>query len=154
MALTTAARRRSISQVGVVAVSELVRRRPIMLIGTLLAHRVLSDCLLSSEEASDEEEPAAPDEAPSAPSRGVEEPMSGAMIAAIGVYKNFISPLLPPACRFLPTCSQYGVQAIREFGPCRGALLTGWRLLRCSPIGGRGYDPPRWPPVPYGYGSY
>jgi putative membrane protein insertion efficiency factor len=82
------------------------------------------------------------------------EPMSAAMIASIGVYKNFISPLLPPACRFLPTCSQYGVQAIEEFGPCQGSILTAWRLLRCSPIGGKGYDPPKWPPVSYWYSSY
>lgn len=57
---------------------------------------------------------------------------------SIGFYKNFISPLLPPACRFLPTCSQYGVQAIEEFGPTKGAILTAWRLLRCSPFGGKG----------------
>lgn len=81
-------------------------------------------------------------------------PLTSAMVATIGVYKNFISPLLPPACRFLPTCSQYGVQAIEEFGPAKGAILTAWRLLRCSPFGGKGYDPPRWPPVEYAYGSY
>jgi putative membrane protein insertion efficiency factor len=80
--------------------------------------------------------------------------LSSAMIATIGVYKNFISPLLPPACRFVPTCSQYGVQAIQEFGPCKGVILTLWRLLRCSPFGGKGYDPPKWPPVPYTYSSY
>ena len=80
--------------------------------------------------------------------------VSSAMVASIGFYKNFISPLLPPACRFLPTCSQYGVQAIEEFGPTKGAILTAWRLARCSPFGGKGYDPPRWPPVRYNYGSY
>ncbi|KAG7337547.1 hemolytic domain containing protein [Nitzschia inconspicua] len=80
--------------------------------------------------------------------------VSVAMIGAIGFYKNFISPLLPPACRFVPTCSQYGVQAIQEFGPTKGAILTTWRLLRCSPLGGKGYDPPKWPPVPYTYSSY
>eukprot|EP00559_Dactyliosolen_fragilissimus_P003553 CAMPEP_0184861716 /NCGR_PEP_ID=MMETSP0580-20130426/6335_1 /TAXON_ID=1118495 /ORGANISM="Dactyliosolen fragilissimus" /LENGTH=189 /DNA_ID=CAMNT_0027359307 /DNA_START=152 /DNA_END=721 /DNA_ORIENTATION=+ len=79
---------------------------------------------------------------------------SAGMIATIGIYKNYISPLLPPACRFLPTCSQYGVQAIEQFGPTKGVILTAWRLMRCSPFGGRGYDPPRWPPVLYTYGSY
>eukprot|EP00529_Nitzschia_sp_RCC80_P029820 CAMPEP_0113522122 /NCGR_PEP_ID=MMETSP0014_2-20120614/45021_1 /TAXON_ID=2857 /ORGANISM="Nitzschia sp." /LENGTH=307 /DNA_ID=CAMNT_0000420159 /DNA_START=214 /DNA_END=1137 /DNA_ORIENTATION=- /assembly_acc=CAM_ASM_000159 len=79
---------------------------------------------------------------------------SKAMIATIGIYKNWISPLLPPACRFVPTCSRYGVQAIEEFGPTKGVILTAWRLLRCSPIGGKGYDPPKWPPVPYWYSSY
>jgi hypothetical protein len=83
-----------------------------------------------------------------------EEPaLSSAMIATIGVYKNFISPLLPPACRFVPTCSQYGVQAIKEFGPSKGVILTSWRLLRCTPFGGKGYDPPKWPPVSYTYSS-
>jgi len=80
--------------------------------------------------------------------------VSSGMVAAIGVYKNFISPLLPPACRFVPTCSQYGVQAIEDFGATKGVILTAWRLLRCSPFGGRGYDPPKWPPVFYTYGSY
>lgn len=79
---------------------------------------------------------------------------SSAMIATIGVYKNFISPLLPPACRFVPTCSQYGVQAIEKYGPGKGVILTSWRLLRCSPFGGKGYDPPKWPPVSYTYSSY
>jgi uncharacterized protein len=80
--------------------------------------------------------------------------MTAAMVASIGFYKRFISPLLPPACRFFPTCSQYGVQAIQEFGPCQGGILTAWRLLRCSPFGGKGYDPPKWPPVFYTYSSY
>jgi putative membrane protein insertion efficiency factor len=71
-----------------------------------------------------------------------EKVMSGSMIMAIGFYKQWISPLLPPACRFLPTCSQYGVQAINEFGSTKGVLLTVWRLARCTPLGGRGYDPP------------
>ena len=82
------------------------------------------------------------------------DPTSKAMIATIGIYKNWISPLLPPACRFVPTCSRYGVQAIEEFGPVKGVILTAWRLLRCSPVGGKGYDPPKWPPVPYWYSSY
>ena len=80
--------------------------------------------------------------------------MTSSMIMAIGFYKKWLSPILPPACRFLPTCSQYGVQAIKEYGPSKGVLLTAWRLARCSPFGGRGYDPPRWPPVAYNYGSY
>ena len=46
----------------------------------------------------------------------------------------FISPLLPPSCRFLPTCSVYSMQAIREYGPAKGAVLTAWRLVRCNPI--------------------
>ena len=89
------------------------------------------------------------------PSAKEEVPVtSSAMIATIGIYKNFISPLLPPACRFVPTCSQYGVQAIQEYGPSKGLVLTSWRILRCTPFGGKGYDPPKWPPVSYTYSSY
>jgi uncharacterized protein len=80
--------------------------------------------------------------------------VSTAMIGSIRFYKTFISPLLPPACRFVPTCSQYGMQAIQQFGPVRGGVLTAWRIARCSPMGGRGYDPPQWPPVSYTYRSY
>jgi putative membrane protein insertion efficiency factor len=99
------------------------------------------------------------DESNSSPNDDTEtekdEPLvSSAMILSIGFYKEFISPLLPPACRFLPTCSQYGVQAIEQFGPTKGAILTAWRLLRCTPFGGKGYDPPRWPPVSYWHSSY
>jgi uncharacterized protein len=83
-----------------------------------------------------------------------ESPMSLAMISSIGFYKRIISPLLPPACRFVPTCSSYGVQAIQEFGPTKGCVLIAWRILRCSPLGGKGYDPPKWPPVSYTYSSY
>jgi uncharacterized protein len=92
------------------------------------------------------------------PHQDDEEPpaaiMSSSMIGAIGFYKYWISPLLPPACRFVPTCSMYGIQAIKEFGPNKGAILTAWRILRCSPFGGKGYDPPKWPPVFYTYSSY
>ena len=78
-------------------------------------------------------------------SNEVEKVTSASMIMAIGFYKNWISPLLPPACRFLPTCSQYGVQAIEKYGPQKGLILTAWRLARCTPLGGKGYDPPKWP---------
>ena len=78
-------------------------------------------------------------------SNEVEDITSASMIMAIGFYKNWISPLLPPACRFLPTCSQYGVQAIEKYGPQKGLILTAWRLARCTPLGGKGYDPPKWP---------
>jgi putative membrane protein insertion efficiency factor len=86
-----------------------------------------------------------------------EDRLADAMISALKGYKAFISPLLPPSCRFLPTCSIYSMQAIREFGPSKGAVLTAWRLIRCNPLhwakGGRGYDPPAWPPVSYNYAS-
>ncbi len=81
--------------------------------------------------------------------------VSATMIGALRGYKKFISPLLPPSCRFLPSCSEYSMQAIREFGPSKGLVLTAWRLMRCNPVhwgsGGRGYDKPTWPPVPYNF---
>jgi hypothetical protein len=83
-----------------------------------------------------------------------EDAVSAVMIGAIGFYKKVISPALPPACRFVPTCSSYGVQAIQEFGPAKGLILIAWRILRCTPVGGRGYDPPKWPPVFYTFSSY
>ncbi|MDD6124650.1 MAG: membrane protein insertion efficiency factor YidD [Bacteroidaceae bacterium] len=56
-------------------------------------------------------------------------------------YRQFISPLTPPSCRFTPTCSQYALEALRRHGVLRGSWLTIRRLLRCHPWGGSGYDP-------------
>lgn len=56
-------------------------------------------------------------------------------------YKRFISPLLPPACRFYPTCSVYAFQAIERFGILYGGWLTLKRLVRCNPFSNGGYDP-------------
>jgi uncharacterized protein len=67
------------------------------------------------------------------------------LIAPIRLYKRFLSPLLPPACRFTPTCSTYAVEAIRIHGAGRGLLLAIKRLSRCHPIswlgGSQGFDP-------------
>ncbi|HVW18162.1 MAG TPA: membrane protein insertion efficiency factor YidD [Solirubrobacteraceae bacterium] len=62
-------------------------------------------------------------------------------IAPIRVYQRLISPALPRRCKYYPTCSQYAVQAIGRYGILRGALLAGWRLLRCNPWSHGGYDP-------------
>jgi hypothetical protein len=64
-----------------------------------------------------------------------------AAIALIGVYRRFISPLLGPRCRFLPTCSEYAVMALERHGLVRGSYLTGRRLLRCHPFHAGGFDP-------------
>ncbi|MDF1701669.1 MAG: membrane protein insertion efficiency factor YidD [Planctomycetota bacterium] len=56
-------------------------------------------------------------------------------------YQAVLSPLIPAACRFEPTCSQYAVEAITRHGPLRGLWLTAGRLLRCRPGGGGGHDP-------------
>jgi len=67
--------------------------------------------------------------------------VSRLMLGLIWVYRNFISPLTPAACRYTPTCSQYAVEAIRKYGPFRGGWLAFKRILRCNPWGGSGYDP-------------
>ena len=69
-----------------------------------------------------------------------------AALAALRFYKTAISPLLQPACRFLPTCSSYSVEAYTRYGFGKGSILTAWRLLRCNPFGSSGYDPVAWPP--------
>ncbi|MBQ0016286.1 MAG: membrane protein insertion efficiency factor YidD [Bacteroidales bacterium] len=67
--------------------------------------------------------------------------LAAIMLAFIAFYRTCISPLTPPACRFTPTCSQYGQEAIRKYGPFKGGWLTIKRILRCHPWGGSGYDP-------------
>lgn len=62
-------------------------------------------------------------------------------VAPIRFYRRFVSPLLPPACRYTPTCSQYAIEALRKHGPLKGLYLAVRRLLRCHPWGGSGYDP-------------
>lgn len=63
-------------------------------------------------------------------------------LGAITAYRELISPLLPPACRFAPTCSEYTRIALAEHGFVRGVRLAVWRLLRCHPFHPGGYDPP------------
>ena len=67
--------------------------------------------------------------------------LSRILIGGIRVYQRAISPLLPPACRFTPTCSQYALQAIETRGVKTGSYLALRRLARCHPWGGSGYDP-------------
>ena len=64
-----------------------------------------------------------------------------AMISLIGFYKKNISPLLPPSCRYYPTCSEYAMQAIEKFGAVKGGLMGFCRVLRCNPFVKGGYDP-------------
>ena len=63
------------------------------------------------------------------------------LVAAIRVYQHTISKLLPPACRFTPTCSEYAAQAIVRHGSARGSALAAKRLLRCHPWHPGGHDP-------------
>ncbi|HJQ23521.1 MAG TPA: membrane protein insertion efficiency factor YidD [Blastocatellia bacterium] len=67
--------------------------------------------------------------------------MKVVLIALIRGYQLVISPMLPPACRFTPTCSAYTLEAVRRYGALRGAYLGVRRLLRCHPFHPGGYDP-------------
>lgn len=63
------------------------------------------------------------------------------LLAPIVFYQRYITPFTPPSCRFTPTCSEYARQALLVHGPFKGLALAVWRLLRCNPWGGSGYDP-------------
>lgn len=67
--------------------------------------------------------------------------MKSLLILPIRFYQLCISPLLPPSCRYTPTCSQYAIEAIRKHGALRGSWLAIKRICRCHPWGGSGYDP-------------
>jgi len=67
--------------------------------------------------------------------------MKALAIRAILVYRAAISPFLMSACRYSPTCSHYGEEAIEKHGTLRGGWLTFRRLARCHPVGGSGFDP-------------
>lgn len=64
-----------------------------------------------------------------------------ALLGLITVYQKTISPILPAACRYTPTCSHYAQDALRKYGAWKGSWLAARRLLRCHPWGGHGYDP-------------
>jgi putative membrane protein insertion efficiency factor len=67
--------------------------------------------------------------------------MTKLVLLLIRFYQRFISSGLPPACRFYPTCSEYGYEAISRYGIIKGGALTVRRLLRCHPFHPGGYDP-------------
>lgn len=67
--------------------------------------------------------------------------LSFPLIVLIKVYQLLISPYLPNACRYDPTCSQYGIEALKKHGPIKGGWLTLKRFLSCNPWGGHGHDP-------------
>ena len=69
--------------------------------------------------------------------------MQGVALALLRFYKRFISPLLPPMCRFEPTCSAYAMHAVEKYGFLRGSWLGMRRLARCHP-----FNPGGWDPVP------
>ena len=63
------------------------------------------------------------------------------LLFLISVYRKIISPMLPPSCRFYPTCSAYAYEAISKYGPGKGSWLAIRRILRCHPLNPGGFDP-------------
>ena len=63
------------------------------------------------------------------------------VLGGLSLYKRFISPALPPSCRYVPTCSQYAYEAVAKYGVLRGGWMGVRRLLRCHPFTPGGYDP-------------
>jgi putative membrane protein insertion efficiency factor len=67
--------------------------------------------------------------------------MKAVVLAPLRFYRRFISPGLPPRCKYHPSCSAYAVQVIERYGILRGVVLAVWRVLRCNPWSHGGYDP-------------
>ena len=67
--------------------------------------------------------------------------MKKGLIALIRLYQKYISPLKGTKCPYIPTCSQYGIEAIQKYGAIKGSFLAAWRILRCNPFSKGGYDP-------------
>lgn len=63
------------------------------------------------------------------------------MLVMLRFYKREISPMLPPCCRYTPTCSEYAMQAVEKYGAVKGGWLAAKRILRCHPFHEGGYDP-------------
>ena len=66
------------------------------------------------------------------------------LVGLVRAYQLLLSPHLGRTCRFQPSCSNYAIEAFRAYGALKGLVLTVYRLGRCHPWGGQGYDPPRW----------
>lgn len=76
-----------------------------------------------------------------------------ALVWGVRGYRLAISPLLPPSCRFTPTCSNYAIEALERKGLFAGTRMAAWRLLRCHPFHPGGYDPVERPARPAGSGG-
>ncbi len=64
------------------------------------------------------------------------------VIWLIRMYRRYVSPMKPPTCRYVPTCSEYSIQALQKYGLIKGGARSIWRILRCNPFSKGGYDPP------------
>jgi len=68
-------------------------------------------------------------------------PLARLLALLVRAYQLVLRPILPPACKFVPSCSEYTIGALRTHGAVRGLMLAVWRLLRCNPFTAGGYDP-------------
>jgi putative membrane protein insertion efficiency factor len=66
--------------------------------------------------------------------------MKSLALGLLRLYKRWISPAFPAACRYVPTCSEYAIEAVERYGVVRGGLMAGWRILRCHPLAKGGLD--------------
>ena len=73
--------------------------------------------------------------------RGIVAIGSSALMLFLRVYKRVVSPWLPPSCRYVPTCSEYAMEAVERYGAVRGIWMAMTRVLRCHPFAKGGYDP-------------
>lgn len=71
----------------------------------------------------------------------IEKPFQLILLGLLRWYKLCISPMLPPSCRFYPSCSEYAVQALRKKPLLKALMMIAWRLARCNPLCKGGYDP-------------
>lgn len=67
--------------------------------------------------------------------------MKRILISLINCYRKYISPRTMPKCKYIPTCSQYAIEAIEKYGALKGGLMAAYRILRCNPFSKGGYDP-------------
>ena len=67
--------------------------------------------------------------------------MNRVLIFFVRIYQYTLSPMLGQRCKYYPTCSNYAIDALREYGAVRGSVMAAWRLLRCNPFSNGGYDP-------------
>jgi putative membrane protein insertion efficiency factor len=67
--------------------------------------------------------------------------MKKVMIKSIKMYQRYISPMKGTKCPYIPSCSQYGLEAVEKYGALKGGALAAWRILRCNPFSSGGFDP-------------
>jgi uncharacterized protein len=67
--------------------------------------------------------------------------MTSLALSLLRLYKRWVSPAFPPSCRYVPTCSEYAMEAVERYGVLRGGVMAVWRVMRCHPLAKGGLDP-------------